>query len=57
MADLVLLNRYLLRVPFLEDVDYAFENADVNADGVLNVVDAILYRRHLLGEITTFPAE
>ncbi len=57
VADLVLLNRYLLRVPFLEDVDYAFENADVNADGVLNVVDAILYRRHLLGEITTFPAE
>lgn len=56
VLDLVLLNRHLLRMPII-DIVYYFENADVNADGVLNVVDAILYRRYLLGEITTFPAE
>ncbi len=57
VADLVLLNRYLLRMSIPEDVNYVFENGDVNADGVLNVVDAMLYRRYLLGEITKFPAE
>ena len=57
LADLIYLNRYLLRVSITGTVSISIEKADVNADDVLNVVDAILYRRYLLGEITTFPVK
>ncbi|MDO4155425.1 MAG: cellulase family glycosylhydrolase [Oscillospiraceae bacterium] len=57
LADLIYLNRYLLRVSITGTISISIEKADVNTDGMLNIVDAILYRRYLLGEITKFPAK
>ena len=57
ISDLVLLNRYLLRKIDGTDAAYAFDRGDVNGDKILNVVDATLYRQHLLGTLKKFPAE
>ena len=57
ISDLVLLNRYLLRKIDGTDAKYQFDRGDVNGDKVLNVVDATLYRQHLLGTLKKFPAE
>ena len=57
ISDLVLLNRYLLRKIDGTDAAYAFDRGDGNGDKILIVVDATLYRQHLLGTLKKFPAE
>lgn len=48
VADLVMLNRYLVKKPGVKVSKQGRKNADMNGDGILNVFDSVLMRRKLM---------